>query len=61
MEDASPEMNYPRCTLSEGRIPIQIIVDDNNIDISAAENFDDLGNLDDDITFENIDDYDGFQ
>ena len=61
MKDAEPNKKYPRCVLSEGRVPIQIIVDDNNIDIPAVEGFDDLESLDDDITFENIDDYESFQ
>jgi hypothetical protein len=61
MEDAESDKKYPVCILSEGKIPIQIIVDDNNIDTLAIESFDDLENLDDDITFENIDDYEGFQ
>jgi hypothetical protein len=50
---------YPKCTLAEGRIPLQIIVDDNNIDALNSEGFDEPGSFDDDILFENIDDFEG--
>ena len=52
-------ISYPRCTLAAGRIPVQIIVDDNNIDTINPEGFDELESFDDDILFESIDDFEG--
>jgi hypothetical protein len=55
--DEDPAITYPRCTLATGKIPIQIIIDDNNIDAFPTEEFDDLESFDDDISFESLDDY----
>lgn len=55
--DEDPAVTYPQCTLEKGKIPIQIIIDDNNIDAFTMEEFDDLEGFDSDISFESIDDY----
>lgn len=54
------DTNYPVCTRSGGKVPRQIIIEDNNIDDFSLEEFDDLSTIDDDINFENIDDYEEF-
>ena len=60
ISDPDPDIGYPCCTKANGKIPIQIIIDDNNIDTFNMEEFDIHGTLDDDITFESIDDYEEF-
>jgi hypothetical protein len=47
--------NYPRCTRSEGRIPQQILIEDNNIDEIPYGVFEEE-DFDDDISLESIDD-----
>ena len=51
-------VGYPRCTLAKGKIPVQIIMEDNNIDEYSTGELDDLESFDDDLSFENLDDYD---
>ncbi len=58
IEDEDPGVDYPRCVRENGKIPIQIIMEDNNIDTFNAEEFDDLGSYNDDLSFENLDEYD---
>jgi hypothetical protein len=60
IEDADPHVTYPKCILAKGKIPVQIIMEDNNIDGSPVEEFDDLENFDDDLSFENLDDFNDF-
>lgn len=52
-----PGTNYPLCIRAKGKIPVQIIMEDNNIDVIASEEFEDYDDLSDDSRFENIDDY----
>lgn len=49
---------YPRCILAKGKIPVQIIMEDNNIDGFSEEELDNLESFDDDLSLENLDDYD---
>lgn len=56
--DEDPGVDYPRCIQAKGKIPIQIIMEDNNIDTFSVEEFDNLESFDDDLSFENLDDYD---
>ena len=58
IEEEDPGAEYPRCTRAKGKIPVQIIMEDNNIDIFSMEEFDDPGSYDDDFSIENLDDYD---
>ncbi len=60
IEDEDPGVDYPRCIRANGKIPIQIVMEDNNIDSFTMEEFDDPGTYDDDLSFESLDDYDQF-
>ena len=51
-------VGYPRCILAKGKIPVQIIMEDNNIDGFSVEELDYPESFDDDLSFENLDDYD---
>lgn len=53
-----PHVGYPRCVLAKGKIPVQIVMEDNNIDGFSEEEFHDLESFDDDLSYENLDDYD---
>ncbi len=58
MEEEDPGVDYPRCIQAKGKVPVQIIMEDNNIDTFTMGEFDDPGSYDDDLSFENLDDYD---
>ncbi|UCG28260.1 MAG: hypothetical protein JSV24_02550 [Bacteroidales bacterium] len=55
-----PSATYPVCVRAKGRVPIQIIMEDNNIDMFNSDEFEEFDGLNDDITFESIDDYEEF-
>ncbi|MBA7535736.1 hypothetical protein ES705_27994 [subsurface metagenome] len=57
--EETKDKKYPFCTRAEGRTPQQILIEDNNIDNILYGEFEDEDS-DEDIRFENIDDYGEF-
>lgn len=57
--EETKDKKYPFCTRAEGRTPQQILIEDNNIDNILYREFEDE-DFDEDIRFEDIDDYGEF-